>query len=281
MSAQEEPESQIDFSLYQHTNEQDSPPPLDCDDHADAQHEPHRLRNGNDDPVLDDNIAPISSPHSQHGVLRSQVEETQFVSIERDTQLSINYDMSPTTRRVLENTESSSAKLSPPLMVIPLLERREVPALPDSPKFRFGKPPKPDNMNLTRRPPGPIRPGQLEVTNMETLASSQDSLPVTDRAMSSLATGPETNLTTVPVTPSTAIRTQPGCDGPPGVTFTLEEDPDSALPDTPTEPTHSPDQATAQTDEVVRVNSSKLHFQSTPTLSDSRSRIEEPLPRYI
>jgi hypothetical protein len=281
MSFQEEPESQIDFFPYQHTNEQDSPPPLDCDDHADVQHEPRPLRNSNDDPVLGDNIAPISSPHSQHGVLRSQVEETQFVSIERDTQPSTNYDISPTTKRVLENTESTSARLSPPLMVTPLLERREVPALPDSPKFHFGKPPKPDSMNLTRRPPGPIRPGQVEVTNMETLTSSQDSLPVNDRGMAPPATGPETNLTTVPVTPSTAIGTLPSCDGPPRVTFTLEDDPDSALPDTQTESTHSPDQGTAQTDEVVGVNRSKLHFQSTSTLSDSRSRTGEPLPRYI
>jgi hypothetical protein len=188
MSFQEEPESQIDFPLHQHTNERDSPPPFDCDPHGHANLEPSPVPNsdeaGSDDTVPDNNTAPISNAALQHDTLGSQVEDTQYVPIEYDTQPSMDYDISPMTLRVLNNIESSSANLPPPMMAMPLLEMRDTPALPDSPEFRFGKPPKPNSMKLTRPLPGPNRPRQIDITNTEAL-TPQGNLTVNDRGMAS------------------------------------------------------------------------------------------------
>jgi hypothetical protein len=187
MSFQEEPESQIDFLLYPYPNERGPPPPFGCGADKHAKHEPSPANKsdepGSDDTIPDGNLSVISSPVSQHRVLQSQVEETQFVPVESDTQPSMDYDISPTTRRVLDNTELSSTRLPPPFIAIPLLEREDTPVVSDIPEFRFGKPPNSNNMKLTRPIPGPTRPHQKEMTNTESLMPPEGSLPVNDRGM--------------------------------------------------------------------------------------------------
>jgi hypothetical protein len=193
MSFQEEPESQIDFSLHQHTNERDSPPPFDCGADRHAHHEPspaHKSNQpGSDDTIPDSNTAEISSPISAHEVLKSQVGETQFVPVENDTQLSVNYNISPIARRVLDNIESTSPSLPPPVMAMPILERRDAPVLSDGAGFRFGKPPNPNCMKLTRPLPGPNRPRKKEMVNAELFMPPEGNLSIADRGM----TPPDSN----------------------------------------------------------------------------------------
>lgn len=282
MSLQEEPESQIDEPLYQHTSEQDSPLPLNCDDLADAElkprRPPHNDEPGSDDSVLDCNASQISSPLSQKGDLQSQVEDTQFFPIERDTQPSFDYDMSPTTRRVLENTEPNSAKTLLSVIAMPLLERPVVPVVSDGPEFRFGKPPIQNNMKHTRPPSKPHRPGQSAVTNSENLMSSKCKLSAIEYGMVPPVTGTIPDLTRVHVTSSAAIKNLPSHGRPPTGNFAEEKDSDSALPHTGTDFVHSPDELLAQKAEVAIVSSPKPHFQS-PTLSSSHHRTEQSLPR--
>lgn len=189
MSFREEPESQIDFPLHQYTNKRSFSPPFDCgaDRHAHHEQSPAHERDqpGSDDTIPDSNTAAISSLISAHEVLKSQVEDTQFIPVENDTQPSVNYDISPITRRVLDNIESTSPSLPPPVMAMPILERRDTPALSDGPGFRFGKPPNPNSMKLTRPLPGPNRPRKKEMTNAELFMPPEGNLPVTDRGMAS------------------------------------------------------------------------------------------------
>lgn len=283
MSFEEEPESQIDFPLHQYTSERDSPPLFDRGAHGHAHYGPSPALNsdelGSDDTVSDDNLAPISSPISQFGVLKGQVEETQFVPVEHDTQPSMDYDISPITRRVLDNTESSSASLLPPVMAMPLLERRDTPILSDSPEFRFGKPPKPNSMKLTRALPGPNRPHQKEATDREILIPPKSSLPVADRGMVPPATETEKKLTILSAAPSTTLRTLPSHGGPPKGTFGLEEQLNSTLPATQTKLTHLLDQATAHNNENAEVGGSRSLRQTIEHVSGARRILEEASPR--
>lgn len=283
MSFQEEPESQIDFPLHQYTNERDSPPPFDCVTNRHRHHEPNpahkSVEPGSDDTIPDGNTAAISSPISHHEALRSQVEETQFVPVEHDTQPSVDYDISPITQRVLDNTESASASLPPPMMAMPLLERRDTPVLPDSSGFRFGKPPNPNSMILTRPLPGPNRPRKKEMTNAEMLMPHKSSLPVIDRGMASPVTSIETKLTMLSQAPSTTVITLPSHGGPPKGIFAYEEQLDSTLMATQTEPNHLLDQATAQNSETSEVSGSRSLRQTVEHVSGARRIPEEASPR--
>ncbi len=286
MSFQEEPESQIEILSYQHTNVRDSPPLFNSDPHEHTHHKPSLAQNrdepSSENTLLGDKTPLFSSPVSNNDALESQVEDTQFVPIETDTQPSVDYDISPTTRRFLENTESSSAELPPPMILTPLLERQNIPALPDGPGFRFGKPPKPSNMKLIRPPPGPSRTHHEETTNAETIMP-----PMIHKASSSLngkgmvtsAILFRTKLTELSVALSTTAKTLTSRGGPSNGTFPVELDLDSTHLETPTEITHWQDQVIAQTDEFPGFGGQQCQSQSISIASNSQCGIRMASPR--
>src|SRR5208282_5833851 len=121
MSFEEEPESQFDFTVHGHMNEIESPPAFLRQAHTYRARVPER--NG-DEPGSDDTIPDpaVPSPTLQNNELKSQVEETQYVALELDTQPTTEFDVSPITQRVLENTDLNSASVPPPAMNVLLLE---------------------------------------------------------------------------------------------------------------------------------------------------------------
>jgi hypothetical protein len=286
MSFQEEPESQIDLTMQRDSERKDSPPLFDVDYHARANYEAYHPHSGNDhgsdDTVSDENTAQISIPLFQPRDLESQVGETQFVPIERDTQPSTDFDMSPTTRKVLENTESNSAMLPPPIMSMTLLERLDNPAVSDGPEFRFGKPPNAQNMNLRRPPPGPHRAGRLETSeasSTEKLTFSKGNLPLVDAGVVRPGTEPITNLKIIQNVPSTAIKCLLSHGNPSQDDLSVGGNPDSALPDTQIESSHSSGEVTDQTNQVAEAGGLQLHSQAKLIVSSSRNRTGESLKR--
>jgi hypothetical protein len=168
MSSEEELESQFDFALHRHMNEIDSPPAFVREAQAYRERVPARNSDepGSDDTMPEVDSAAISSPKLQDDELKSQVEETQYVALELDTQPMTEFDVSPITRRVLNNTDSNSTSVPQPGMDALLLERRDASGVLETPEFRFGPAPKPNSMNLSRPPKPPHR--NQETAKMDT-----------------------------------------------------------------------------------------------------------------
>lgn len=176
MSSEEEPKSQFDFTLHGHMNEKDSPPAFVREAHAYRERVPARsnAEPGSDDTIPEVNSATVSSPRLPIDALKSQVEETQYVTLELDTQPTTEFDVSPITRRVLDNTDSIWASVPPPPVDAPLLERRDTPDI-DVSDFRYGPAPK-KSLNLSR-PHKPPRRDQ-EAATVETQKPVRRSLQV-------------------------------------------------------------------------------------------------------
>jgi hypothetical protein len=178
MPPEDEPESQFDFIVHGHMNEVDSPSAFIREAHAYREMLPSQNGDdpGSDDTIPEINSAAVPSPRLHSDELKSQVEETQYVALEPDTQPSTEFDVSPLTRRVLDNTHSSSASVPPPTMNMLRLDRPDALDVTETPQFRYGRPPKP-SMNLTRSLTKPPRPNQ-EIATMEPGVLGRSSLQV-------------------------------------------------------------------------------------------------------
>ncbi len=89
--------------------------------------------------------------------LSSLVNDTQYVEVERDTQATDRYDLSPTTRRVIESTASSPAAQPSHVIQEQFLAKLSRPSIEDHQNsFSWKKAPKFQHLNFARPPPGNV-----------------------------------------------------------------------------------------------------------------------------
>ena len=159
MEFQDEQESQIEPFLRLFDFE--SPPPPCVPQNA-QQSDVVREQQANaniqeacsDDTVLGHEIASTTQEHLHHESCDSLVKDTQFASVELDTQGTDRFDMPLARCDPTDNPESGSTRI-----ISSNMQRHSPPfkrptAEVNSPKFQFGPGPNPGNMKLTRIYPG-------------------------------------------------------------------------------------------------------------------------------
>lgn len=149
-------ESQSDISLHEHINKPDSSPTYACDtpEFSEQTHVGNSSEPGNDETIPEPFNAPVSGPNMPHTDNESQVDGTQCVAIELETQPTAGFSISPNTRRVLENTDSGPINVPHLTMSTLFLERQDSPFSPNISSFRFGTPPKQNSMRHGKPLPG-------------------------------------------------------------------------------------------------------------------------------
>jgi hypothetical protein len=155
MPYQEEPESQVEPPLHGYMDDMEFPPREVRNEGVQEEQSiaEECTEVGSRDATPEDATAATQFESLRRNNSKSLVEETQFVDVELDTQGTDAYDISPTTRRAMDNMVLAPIAEAPPIMQTVFLERKPVDG-PDLSSFRFGVPPKADSMKLNRPLPG-------------------------------------------------------------------------------------------------------------------------------